>query len=110
MAVEGAYGQLKGRWRFLLRKSESNHFEVKMATLACMVLHNVCLEQGDTLPAKLDLTIDTLTNEKRDRATIRDVLLMKSRGKSVNPNSKQADKVRLTISKKLMNELNNTCI
>ena len=110
MVVEGAYGQLKGRWRFLLRKSESNHFEVKMATLACMVLHNVCLEQGDTLPAKLDLTIDTLTNEKRDRATIRDVLLMKSRGKSVNPNSKQADKVRLTISKKLMNELNNTCI
>ena len=89
IVVEGAYEQLKGRWRFLLRKSESNHFEVKMATLACMVLHNVCLEQGDTLPAKLDLTIDTLTNEKRDRTTIRDVLLMKSRGKSVNPNSKQ---------------------
>jgi hypothetical protein len=109
MVVEGTYGQLKGRWRFLLRKSESNHFEVKMATLACMVLHNVCLEQGDTLPAKLDLTIDPLTSEKRDRATIRDILLMKSRGKSMNPNSKQAEKVRVTISKKLMKELNNTC-
>ena len=53
MVVEGTYGQFKGRWQFLLRKSESNHYEVKMATLACMVLHNVCLEQGDTLPAKL---------------------------------------------------------
>ena len=97
MVVE-TYGQFKGRWRFL-RKSESNHYEVKMATLACMVLHNVCLQQGNTLPTKLDLSIDPLTNGKRNRAAIRDVLLMKSHGKSVNLNLKQADKVKLTISK-----------
>ena len=37
MVIEGAYGQLKGTWRFLLRKSESNLHGTKIATLACMV-------------------------------------------------------------------------
>ena len=32
--------------------------------LACMVLHNICLHLGDTMPRKLDLTIDLSTNEK----------------------------------------------
>ena len=45
MEVEGAFGQLKGRWCLLLRKSEGNLYETKMATLACMVLHNLCLEK-----------------------------------------------------------------
>ena len=76
MKVEGA--QLKEMWRFLLRKSESNHYEVKMATLASMVLQYICLNQGDT--------IDPLTRAKGNRATVRDILLMKSRGKSLNPN------------------------
>ena len=55
-----AYGQLKGRWKLLLRKSEGGLFQVKMAVLACMVLHNVCLDQGDTIPAKLDLSIEPI--------------------------------------------------
>ena len=38
MVSEGAYGQLKGRWRVLLRKSESSRDVVRMMTLACMVL------------------------------------------------------------------------
>lgn len=107
MVVEGAYGQLKGRWRLLLRKSEGNLFETKMATLSCMVLHNACLENGDTIPTKLDLTINPDTSQKRDRSTIRNILLMKSSGRSVNPTSKQADKVRLTISKKFLKEMND---
>ena len=47
MVTEGAYGQLKGRWRVLLRKSESNQDNVRITTLACMVLHNICIAQGD---------------------------------------------------------------
>ena len=39
MIVEGAYGQLKGRWRLLLKKSEGNLYQSKLATLSCMVLH-----------------------------------------------------------------------
>ena len=57
MVTEGPYGQLKGRWRVLLRKCESTPEEVKIATLACIFFHNICIEHGDTIPTKLDLTI-----------------------------------------------------
>ena len=40
IVTEGAYGQLKGRWRVLLRKSERR---VRITTLACMLMHNVCI-------------------------------------------------------------------
>ena len=43
MVSEGAFGQLKRRWRILLRKNESTPEEVTIITLACMVLHNVCI-------------------------------------------------------------------
>ena len=45
MVTEGAYGQLKGRWRVLLRKSESSQDNVRITTLACMVLHNICMQK-----------------------------------------------------------------
>ena len=104
MIVVGAYGQLKGRWRFLLRKSEGNLHEMKVATLTCMVLHNVCLDNGDTIPSKLNLTIDPITSQKRDRATIRDILLMKSSSNIVDLHTNQANKVREAITKKLWKE------
>ena len=49
MVTEGAYGQLKGRWRVLLRKNESESGMVRLATLACMILHNICIGQGNKL-------------------------------------------------------------
>ena len=49
MVTAEAYGQLKGRWRVLLRKNESEPSQVKTATLACMVLHNICIEKGDAI-------------------------------------------------------------
>ena len=39
--VIGAFGQLKGRWRVLLRKCESTTHTVKIMGLAAIVLHNV---------------------------------------------------------------------
>ena len=76
MVTECAYGQLKGRWRILLRKCESLPEEVKMITLACMVLHNICISQGDILPRTLDVTIDPNTNQRRESSEIRDILHM----------------------------------
>ena len=76
MVTEGAYGQLKGRWRGLLRRNESGLHEAKTASLACMILHNVCIEKGDTISRNLDLTIDPQTNERRPREAIRDQLHM----------------------------------
>ena len=45
MVLEGAYGQLNGRWRVLLR--QSNRDQVRITTLACMVLQNICIMKGD---------------------------------------------------------------
>ena len=76
--TEGAYGQLKGGWRILLRKCESRLEEVRLVSLACIVLHNVCLGRGDTISQKLDLTRDPSTAELRDRATIRRLVQMRN--------------------------------
>ena len=109
MIVEGAYGQLKGRWRLLLNKTEGNLLQTKTATLACMVLHNICLDMGDTLPSKLDLTIDPTTQQKRDRNAIHDILLMKMCDKTIDPKKNLANKVRHAITSKLFKEF-GTCL
>ena len=103
------YGQLKGRWRLLLNKTEGNLLQTKTATLACMVLHNICLDMGDTLPSKLDLTIDPTTQQKRDRNAIHDILLMKMCDKTIDPKKNQANKVRHAITSKLFKEF-GTCL
>ena len=107
MIVEGAYGQLKGRWRYLTRKSESSPFEAKIATLACMVLHNACLENGDTIPKKLDLTVDPTSNQKRDRTTIQKILLMTRSSGTADVTKTQATKVRNVIMEKVWEEKQN---
>lgn len=35
MVTEAAYGQLKGRWRVLFRKSESGRDQARLTTLEC---------------------------------------------------------------------------
>ena len=104
MVIEGAYGHLKGRWRILMRKSESHHQEVKMFTLACMVLHNVCLEMGDTIPSKLDLSIDPATNQTRDRQKIREILHIGVSRKTFEIGGCQANKIRNTLANKFWQE------
>lgn len=104
MVTEGAYGQLKGRWTVLLYKCESTPEELKIATLACIVLHNICLEHGDTIPTKLDdLTIDPLTNQKRNRNAIRALLNM-SNCKPVKDSSRYANQIRTALTNKLWRE------
>ena len=100
MVTEGAYGQLKGRWRVLLRKCESARDQVRTTTLACLVLHNVCIDQGDTISRKLDLTIDPNTQERRPREEIRKLLHM-TNCSAVKNSSSEAQKVREALCKKL---------
>ena len=78
MVTEGAFGQLKGRWRVLLRRCECSQENTKTAALACVFLHNICLEKGDTMTRKMDLAIDPKTGNRRDRATIRELLQMRA--------------------------------
>ena len=100
MVTEGAYGQLKGRWRVLLWKSESNRDHVRTATLACMVLHNICIMQGDTISKKLDLSIDS-NGQKRNRDEIRKLLNMTDCS-SIRDVSLEANKVRNALCDKLL--------
>ena len=97
MVTERAYGQLKGRWRILMRKCESLPEEVKMITLACMVLHNICISKGDVLPRTLDVTIDPNTNQKRESSEIRDILHMMDPSKPRNY-EKRACRIRDTLA------------
>ena len=83
MVVECAYGQLKGRWRILLRKCKSTPVELRSVCLARIVLHNICMSRGESLNRKLDLTIDPNSNEMRDRATIRRLLNMTKKNHSI---------------------------
>ena len=99
MVTEAAYGQLKGRWRVLLRKSESSRDQARIATLACMVLHNICIIQGDAISRKLDLSLDE-NGGKRNREELRKLLQMRN-CTSISDATHEAAKVRHALCEKL---------
>lgn len=106
MVTEGAYGQLTGRWRVLLRKCENSRDQVRTATLACVVLHNICINRGDSISKKLDLTVDPNTQEKRPCEEIRKLLQMRDCS-NARDTSTEAKKVRDALCKKLWLEKNS---
>ena len=103
MVTEGGYRQFKGQWRIVLRKCESDPENFKMWTLACMVLGNICLDLGDALPSKLDLSINPGSGERRDRATINPLLHMYLSPPELDTNH-QAKLIRSKLTKKCWDE------
>ena len=49
MVTEGAFEQLKSRFRVLHKRCESDKEIVKAMVLACIVLHNTCIDRGDLI-------------------------------------------------------------
>ncbi|XP_033102402.1 protein ALP1-like [Anneissia japonica] len=47
MVVERAFGQLKGRWRILLRRNDTQLQKVPKLVTACCVLHNFCIQTNE---------------------------------------------------------------
>ena len=47
VSVECAYGILKGRWRILQKRLDSNIAFTSQIIIACCILHNFCIEAGD---------------------------------------------------------------
>ena len=68
-----------------------------------MVLHNICINLGDTIHRKLDLIIDPTTQERRDRDEIRKLLQMRE-CRSVRGVSGEAIKIRNSLCEKLWME------
>ena len=99
MVTERAFGHLKGRWCVLLRKCESSDEKIKQIALACIVLHNVCIDQGDVIPRKFDLSVDPCTNETRDQDEGRKTLQMRSCPK-LKDFPQVANRIRVALAKK----------
>ena len=76
MVTKGAFGKLKGRWRVLSKKYESNPETLKKLGLASIVLNSICIEIGDVIPRNIDLTIDRSSNKRKRRNELREVLQM----------------------------------
>ena len=59
MVTKCAFGQLKGRWGLIHRKREVNQHSLKVNVLACIVLHNIYIENRDSISRKLELSEKT---------------------------------------------------
>ncbi|XP_061599578.1 uncharacterized protein LOC133462376 [Cololabis saira] len=55
VVVENAFGRLKGRWRCLLKRNDSDIKLVKAMVLACCALHNLCEGHGETYENSWDV-------------------------------------------------------
>ena len=102
ISTEEAYGELKGRWRILQRKCESAQEDVNN-TLACIVLHNICIERGKTLCRQIDEIVDTATNQRRPRDIIRHLLNM-TNCHLIRDSCPQATRIRNVLTQNLWRE------
>ena len=109
MITEGTFGKLKGRFRVLFRKCEGKKETVKIMGLACVILHNLCIDKEDMIPRKFDLSYDHITIKRRDRAELRDMLnLTNSRLKNYDTGRGEGVKVREAITKAFLDEKNRS--
>jgi len=103
MVVEGAFGQLKGRWRILLRKNECHTDTLKSMSLACIILHNVCIDLEDQGNRGWDLTVDETTQKRRPREVVRNMLHM-TKCRKIPDSSRKATQIRDNFKNKFWNE------
>ena len=78
LVTEAALGRLKIKFRILSRKCESSKEILSLYGLACIVLHNICIERGELVPRNFDLTSDHASNRRRSPGEVIDVLALGS--------------------------------
>ena len=44
IVTANTYSMLKGRWRILFKKTECQLFHLRYIVIACIILHNLCIE------------------------------------------------------------------
>ena len=79
---------------------------MKLYGLCCAVLHNLCIELGDLVPRKFDLTLDHASNKRLSPEEVRDVLALRdTKQKNFEMNKKSASvAVRNALTKSLWKE------
>ena len=100
--VEGIFGQLKGCWRILLRKNECYSETLKLMSLACIILHNLCIDLEDKGLRAWNLAFDE-TQKRRPRDVVRDLLHMAS-CRTFSGSSQKARQVRDHLRNKFWDE------
>lgn len=60
VVCENAYGMLKGRWRILYKKTEMRNFNLKYVVMACIMLHNLCIERKDPCEPRWKLQVNEI--------------------------------------------------
>ena len=76
---------------------------MKLYGLVCVVLHNICIERGDLVPRKFDLTLDHASNKRLSPDEVRNVLVLQNTNQKkfeINKKSK-AEKVRNVLTAKM---------
>ena len=61
-------------------------------TLACLVLDNICIDRGDTIPSTLDITVDPETKRKLASRVVQDLLHMTA-GRKLQDKAAEATKI-----------------
>lgn len=76
VSVECAFGILKGRWRILQKRLDSDIAFTNQIIIACCVLHNFCIEAGDLWDEDGDGSEDDfpVRDGNADGADLRDFL------------------------------------
>ena len=68
--------------------------------MCCIVLHNLCIDKEGIIPRKFNLSYDHVTNKRRDRAELRDMLnVTNSRLKNYDTGRGKGVKVTEAITK-----------
>ena len=102
IVVECAFGELKGRWRILHKKQECHAYTLKRISLACVVLHNICIDMRDKISMSEDLNTEAAG---LPLPKYREKLLMMTGPSGVMSSTRGAHMVRDTLKEEFWREL-----
>jgi hypothetical protein len=88
----------ESNFNYCLSRARMVSESVKQIALACVVLHNLCIANGDNLPQHLDL-LGNCPGNQRDREKERKLLQTRSCGK-IRDSSKAAEVIRAALAEK----------
>ena len=72
MLSEHAFGLTKGWWRVLLKRPDEDKERIPDTIMACCILHNICILQGDDSVIDVDDDSDSDCESDDDGAPCQD--------------------------------------